>query len=355
MVSEREAVGDVQLDEDVSRSGLLPKGTDYMEVNGLIVRGECKGMEMFFSSNLWHFGGGKDGQWRVDEAVVNHTNFHMFPKGQGRMVDNEFVCNRVDPTEWPGKLEVVQKPEMNIWQVGNRQFISRPPYWQIKGEHMGVDVDLTLGSIGNATRVYGPWENLAKTGRAGYENRCWAEGTIKVDGKEYTLENGWGDHGVLIFDHRYKQTESMRDGYYYVWAWHEKMQMFFWVQPGSGIGSGFAYAADGREFQIGPGQVRVSVLERWTDPVTSLDMPIRWQVSMNAEGLVVDYIIDALGRGIFCVPTSAGINARYSFSARANGRALLEGADDIEFKDMTSYVEWGKSILPLPGGTPDDK
>lgn len=74
---------------------------------------------------------------------------------------------------------------------------------------------------------------------------------------------------------------------------------------------------------------------------------------MNTPGLVADYVIDGLGRGIFCVPTNQGITARYSFSARGNGQAFLATGERFEFKDMTSYVEWGKSILPLPGGAPD--
>lgn len=352
MTKQREASSDVLLSEDVSHVDALPKGKDFMEVNGLIVRGEAEGMEVCLEAMLWHFGGGRRGQWRVDEAVAVQTNFHMAPKGQAKVGDNEFISNRVDPTEWPGTLEIEQKPDRNIWRAGNRQWISRPPYWQVKGEHMGVDLDLTLGGMGHASRVYGPWETLAETGRAGYENCCWAEGTITVKGRKYTLENGWGDHGVLTFGEGYQQVEGMRPGYYFVWAWHRKMQIFFWVQPGSGIGSGFAYTDDGREFKFGPGQIRVSPLERWTDPVTSMDVPVRWHVNMNAPGMIADFVIDGQGRGIFCLPTNQGITARYSFSARANGQAFFATGENIELKDMTSFVQWGKSVLPLPGAAP---
>lgn len=352
MTFKRSAKSNVSLAEDVSHVASLPEGKDFMEVNGLIVRGEADGMEVCLTAMLWHFGGSQSGQWRVDEAVVCQTNFHMVPKGQGKLSDNTFISNRVDPTEWRGKLQVDQQPGVNTWQVGKRQWISRPPYWQIKGEHMGVDLDLTLGGMVDASRVYGPWEDLAKTGRAGYENCCWAEGTITVNGHKYTLENGWGDHGVLTFGEQYDQVEGMRPGYYFVWGWQETMQVFFWVQPGSGIGAGFAYMPDGREFKFGPGQIRVSELERWTDPVTSMDVPVRWHVHMNTSGLVADFVLEGLGRSVFCLPAKKGITARYSFSARGNGRASLASGESVEFNGMTSYVEWGKSILPLPSGAP---
>lgn len=353
MAMERSAKSDVQLSEQVSHVDLLPKGKEYMEVNGLIVRGEADGMEICLESMCWHFGGGRNGQWRVDEAVVAQTNFHMVPKGLGTMVDNEFTCNRVDPTDWVGSLEVVQEPDRVIWKAANLQWINRPPYWQLQGEHMGIEFDITLGALGNPTWVYGPWENLAEKGRAGYDQRTWAEGTVTVKGKKYTIENGWGDHGLLIFDEKYQAVEGQRAGYYWVWAWHEKIQTFFWVQPGSGIGHGYAYTEDGREFILKPGEVRVTALDRWTDPVTNLDMPVRWHVSMKTQGLSAEYVLDGCGRGIFAVPSRDGLTARYSFSARGNGRAFLDTGESVALQDMTSYVEWGKSVLPLPSGVPD--
>jgi hypothetical protein len=170
---QRAAKSDVVLEEDSSHRSALPVGKDFMEVNGLIARGESEGMEICVLAMIWQLGG---------------------------------------------------------------------------GEHMGVDLDLTLGGTGNAARVYGPWEDLLENGRGGYENCCWAEGTVSVNGHTYTLENGWGDHGVLTFGENYDQVAGMREGYYYVWVWHEDMQLFFWVMPSSGIGSGFAYMPDGRVF-----------------------------------------------------------------------------------------------------------
>lgn len=349
------AKSDVELAEDRSHIDDLPKGRDVMEVNGLIVRGEAGGCEVCVLAMLWRFGGGPRGQWRVDESALIQTAFHMVPRGRNKMGNNDFIANRLDPLEWSGKkITITQESDRTTWRLGNRQMISRPPYWQVKGEHMGVDLDLTLGGTGNASRIYGPWEALAQNGRAGYETCCRAEGTITVQGRTYTLENGWGDHGVLTFGENYDQVEGMRPGYFYIWAWHEEMQLFFWLQPGSGIGAGFAYMPDGREFKFGPGEIRVSVLERWTDPLTSIDAPTRWHVNMNTAGLVADVILDGVGRSIYCVPVRKGITSRYTFSARGNGRAFLATGESIEFKDMTSYVEWGKSVLPMPGGTLDD-
>ena len=353
MEYKRAAKSDVLLEEDSSHRSALPDGKDFMEVNGLIVRGEAEGMEICVLAMIWQLGGGADGQWRTDETSLIQTSFHMVPKGQKQITDNAFIGNRLDGAEWSGTHTVTHEADKTIWQLQGRQMISSPPYWQVKGEHMGVDLDLTLGGTANAARVYGAWDDLPTAGRGGYENCCWAEGSVTVNGHKYTIENGWGDHGVLTFGENYDQVAGMREGYYYVWAWHEDMQLFFWVMPSSGIGSGYAYFPDGREYKFGPGEIRVSVLERWTDPMTSIDAPVRWHVNMSTPDMVDDFNVAGVGRSIYCVPVKTGITARYCFSSRATGRAFLANGESVQFDDTTAYVEWGKSLLPFSGGTPE--
>ena len=353
MTKERKATSDVQLSEDLSHVDQLPKGGDFFETNAFFVQGESEGYDICFGTAAWHVGGGRNGIWRVDEAVMGQNTLVMVPQDRrGDFRYSEVICNRQDSREWEGALKVEQKPDEVIWHWGNRQFISRPPYWQIKGEMQGVDCDLTLGGLRKASRCYGEWSDLAKTKKAGYEVPCWAEGTITVKGKKYTLENALGVHDQMTCGDSYDHMEVFRDNpYTYIWCLSESVQLFLLDLPGAGWNYGFAYLDD-QVIPFGKGEVHLDVLEKWEDPLTAMCTPIRWHANMNSALGIVDMNIKATGRGWICVHHREGYTPRYALPGHANGRIFLPDGRSIPIEDMVTYVEWGRTGLPLGAGYP---
>lgn len=352
MKTKRKARSDVQLSEDMSHVAELPPGKDFMECNGTLFMGEAQGYDMCLVALNWHVGGGPKGKWMVDRANIGHTTFQMIPHAERyQMHDNDYIGNRQDAREWVGEIQIVPKSDRVIWKYGKRQFINRPPYWEVKGEHMGVECDLIAGGMGNATRVYGPLAGLKKTLWAGYEQRCWAEGTITVGGKKYTFEKAYAVHDLITFGETYDHMKNMREPYYYIWAIDDTLQTYIWSQPGSGMNYGRVYV-DGQETPFGKGEIAIDELEWWFDPKTGMRIPIRWHVNLNAAGGVVDMNLVAGGRGTFCVMTRNGYTIRHGFLVRANGHAFFPDGRKVPIKDMMTYLEWGRSAMPLEGGAP---
>ncbi|MBU3948028.1 MAG: hypothetical protein KJ826_07395 [Proteobacteria bacterium] len=352
MTKEREARSDVLLFEDMTHVDEMPKGEDFFEDNANLILAESQGYDLCLLPNLWHVGGGKKGNWQVDDVMIVQTNFMMLPKDQrGTMHDNDFIGNRLDPMEWTGEYTIRQEAGKIIWQRGTLQYISRPPYWEIKGDHMGVAYDLILGGLGNTTRSFGAWSDLATTGRAGYDQRCWAEGTITVGGTTYTLEKGYGIHERLTFGNAYDPVKTMRQPYYWVTGMNESIHIYFFALPGEGVSYGRVYI-DEKEIPFGQGEITVDELEFWIDPKTGMRVPIRWHINMNSAGGVVDMNIAAGGRGMFCFQSRTGYTVRNAFLSQANGRAFLPEGNNVPIQDMMTYMEYGRTAMPLEGGAP---
>ena len=353
MPTERKARSDIQLSEDLSHLDQLPQGSDFFELNGVFVQGESQGYDFYLGTAAWHVGGGRDGIWRVDEAVMGQNTLVMVPQDRrGDFRYSETICNRQDAKEWEGALQIEQKPDEVIWHWGNRQYISRPPYWQVKGEMQGVDCDLTLGGLREASRCYGQWSELATTTRAGYEVPCWVEGSITVRGKKYTLENAFGIHDLITCGESYDHMVILRDNpYTYIWCLSESIQLFLLDLQGAGWSHGFAYL-DGQEIPFSPGEVTLDVLEKWEDPLTAMVAPVRWHANMDSVAGSVDVNIAATGRGWFCVHHRGGYTPRYALPGLVNGSIRLPDGRNIAIEDMTTYVEWGRTGLPLEAGYP---
>ncbi|MBU3948016.1 MAG: hypothetical protein KJ826_07335 [Proteobacteria bacterium] len=353
MTKEREAASDVQLSEDLSHVTELPQGKDFCEWIGGPVMGESDGHMFLLGAGAWRTGGGRKGKWRVDDSLMGQNMFMMVPNDQwGSKRDNDFIANRLDPTEWAeNNIRIVQKPGEVSWEPGNRQYISRPPYWEMKGEQQGVECNLTLGGLGKASRVWGLYSDLAKTGKAGYHQCCWAEGTITVKGKTYALENGYGIHEMMTFSETYDHTKAMREPYYYIGGMSKSTQIFILSMPAGGLGYGHAYV-NGKEISFGLGEIVVDELDWWTDPQTLMRVPGRWHVNMNSDEGIADLNMVAGGRIFYCFITRRGHTTRYGNLVKTNGRIFLPGGQIVLIRDMLTYLEWGRLTMTLDGGTP---
>ncbi len=80
MKTERKGISDVKLYEDMSHVEELPKGGDFMELNGTLIMGESQNYDMFLLVIAWRVGGGKKGRWMVDDVLMGLTTFAMTPQ-----------------------------------------------------------------------------------------------------------------------------------------------------------------------------------------------------------------------------------------------------------------------------------
>lgn len=348
MSSEREARSDELLVGGISHKDELPKGEEFLEVNAYLVMGECQGNDLLLLAGAFRIGGKESGNWRVADGMVMQTTFMTIPHSQqGRMQDNDFIGNCLDPIECFSDFQVMRETDRITWKVGNRRYVSRPPYWEIKGEHLGVDINLTMGGLGPAIRYLGPWADLAVSGQAGYDQPCWAEGTITAGGKVHTLGKGFAVHEQLTMGKNWDLVPLLRkDPYNWIWCLSERVQVFIFTLPGLGVASGVVLF-DGQAFPFDQSEVSLDELEWWIDPKTDMHIPIRWHVNMNSAGGVMDMNVAAGGRGIFCYLKRSGHTMHYGFLARSNGRFFLPDGCSVIVQDMQTYVERGRCTMTL--------
>lgn len=348
---QREATSDVQLFEDLNHEKKLPKG-DFMECFSNLIMGETEDYDICLVPNLWHFGGGKDGYWQVDDILMVQTACLVTPKAyRGKIHDSEFIANRLDPKDWVGvDFSIAQVGDSIVWKNPQVECTARPPYWQLKGDHMGVQYDVTLGGIGEAFRVSGPWEDLPTTLRGGYDHRCWAEGTITVKGQKYELKNAWGLHERFTFGSTYDPVKGMADPYNWVLAMSEAAQLYFFVLPGEeNIGTG-KICINGEMLSFGMGEISVKDTELWVDPLTQMQVPVKWEFNLKSNDGVVRVEMVAGARGVFTVESHSGTTVRYAFSCQLNGEAIFADGRKVAIENVQSYMEWGKTAFPIEAG-----
>src|SRR5581483_4957973 len=116
-------------------------GIHFLEDMGAGVFGKCKGENVLLIALHYRVGGSV---WGVDDTIINNTTFHAAPYDRQKIEDNDFISHRIDPIYRNDDYKIAREADRIVWQAGDRQMIARPPYWEIKGEHLGVDCDLTM-------------------------------------------------------------------------------------------------------------------------------------------------------------------------------------------------------------------
>ncbi|MEX1670568.1 hypothetical protein AB4876_16730 [Zhongshania guokunii] len=352
-MAEIKAHTNVTLADQLSYVDKLPKGMPYMENNGFMIMGETdEGEEFSFVSCIFRVGGGKDGPWQVDDVYKGHTTFMAVPKGHtGGMQDNHFIGNRTWATDHWESGSVEQVGDAVIWTLGKRQHICRPPYWEIKGEHMGIEFDLKLTGIGDAPYHKGPFADLEKNNIAGFEHPVCAEGTIKAEGKTYHVSN------KNTFGCQEKFTQPAWDladilrGETYYWNWwaSENIRVFIYYYPS--VGKTFSHVTvDGEEIQFsenGHSNISMEEKEFWIDPKTRMRVPVKWHFNLESKNGVIDLDIEAAHRTFYSYLTTSGATMHYGLHSHAEGSMKLTDGRNFELKDMRTYIEHGWTAIPL--------
>lgn len=346
-------ITNVTLDDQLSFKDELPAGMSYLENNGFMIMGETdEGEEISFVSCIFRVGGDKDGPWQVDDAFKAQTTFLVSPGGHsGGMQNNTFIGNRSWATDNWSRAEIVKTDDAVTWKLGNRVHICRPPYWEIKGEHMGLEFDLLLTGIGDAAYHKGPYPDLVKNNIAGFEHPLCAEGTIKTEGKTYTLrkEKSFGCQEKFT-QPAFDLAEILRgETYYWVWWASENVRIFIYYYPQ--MGRTYSHVTlDNEEIvfsENGQSDISMEELEYWIDPQTRLRVPIKWHFNMKSANGTIDMDIDASTRTYYSYLTKSGATMHYGLHSHSEGVMDLTDGRSVPLKDMRSYVEHGWTAIPL--------
>ena len=350
MTARRFAKTDITLDEELSyRTALTAPhftGRHLLEDNGFLVAGETDEHDVFAVSMIFNVDGT---EWGGRPSTMRQTNFMAIPKtqrGKG-LTDNDYIGVRSDPVR-SLNLKVTDDDDRVTWTIDDLQLTAEPPYWTLKGEHAGVDFDVTMGGLSDASRFLGAFADLDQNGRAGVEMPCWVEGALTVDGVKYELQNGIGMHEKVIIGDAWVQGEALRrrTNHYWMWCLSEDVRVFSYVKEATGVTFGHWDIGESHA-GFGPGQISIDELDHWVDPRTGIQIPSRFAVAMRSPESTVNLTVEAYGRFMYTYCLAGGNITYHGLMCRANG-TIVAGDDTTEIVDMLTYLESGIYPTPLP-------
>jgi hypothetical protein len=313
-----------------------------------------EGEEISLVSCIFRVGGGKNGPWQVEDKFVGQTTFLVSPKDHtGGMHNNEFIGNRTWATDDWTTGQVIQDKDSVTWKLGNKKIVCRPPYWELKGEHMGIEFDLLLTGIGDAAYHKGKYVDFATNGLAGYEQPLAVEGTITAQGKTYNLikEKSFGCQEKFTQPAWDLAKVLTGETYYWVWWANENVRIFIYSYPSVGKSYSFV-TVDGKEVNFsenGKSNIKMEELEFWVDPKTRMRVPIKWHFNMASANGVIDLDVAAASRTFYGYLSESGATMHYGLHSHSEGKFSFPDGRTIPLKDMRSYVEHGWCAIPLPG------
>ncbi|MGD1256976.1 hypothetical protein ACKUT9_22375 [Mycobacterium seoulense] len=346
----RPATSDVTPEETLSYRDQLGEphftGKHLLEDNAFLITGETDDHDIFAVSCTFNVNGEA---WGGRPATLRQTNFMALPKSQRYkgIDDNDYIGVRSDPVR-PLPLEVVRDGDKVVWTEGDLVTTADVPYWTIKGEHAGVDFDVTMGGLCDASRFLGAFSDLQTNGRAGIEQPVWVEGSISSGGHTYPLQRGIGMcERVIIGDQWVHGASAMRKSrHYWIWLLDEEFRVFSYLKEATGVT--FGHTSIGNDHShFGEGQIEVTELDFWTDPRTGQSIPSKMSLTMKSDDSVVAVVMEAYGRFMYTYCQAEATISYYGLACRANGTiATPEGV--IPIRDVCTYVESGIYPNPLP-------
>ena len=291
------------------------------------------------------------GVWIDKDAVEHDILMIAVPKSsRGKMSDNNFVRAGWHQTERlpADALKVEQHEDKVVWDFAGHQFISRPPQWDAKGHYAGVDLDLTFTQKNQPIWNWGPFKDVAKTERAGYDVFASVDGTLKTAGRTFDIKNGYGVREHILVGNPIDPVRNLPAPRIMYWLYVMKDDIginFF--RPGA-VDIGSVYAGD-HEVKFNPaggkGSINYQTLEHWHDPRSGMNLPVRWHLNMTSDDCTVDLEISSHGRAYEFWTGDAGMRMYTYFVCVANGFVSFPDGRKVEFKDHIALNSNNQTIL----------
>lgn len=342
------AHSDVVAADDAAHFQDLPEdhlAEHFQDHIGIGIFGKAGDKDILFVCTIYHVGGR---QWGIKDGAVMQTNLVVSPTDVRTMGNNSFVANRLDPIASFDNFVIESEANKVTWRVGQREIISQPPHWHVKGEHMGVDVDLHISGLGKSIPYHGTWDKLAKVGVAGNEQLGCAEGRITYKGETYTLDEGWAVRERTCLGKGFDVPTLLgaKEGYLWGWVFSEQVKVFCFAQGGSGHFAARVFHHGGI-LDFGAEHSTVEALESWTDPLTHATQTTAWRLRMQSEGGSLELHVRTWSRYLFGFHLINGYTTHTGALGRANGRFTFPDKRVVEIEERIAYFEQGFAT-PLP-------
>jgi hypothetical protein len=251
-----------------------------------------------------------------------------------RMHDNEFVASGWSPSEYlpPGSIQVDPSSERVLWKVKGREYEDAPPHWAIRGEHAGVDLQLSLDAYIPSFPVF-PHARFAEDGITWYEAYLRAGGRIAHAGRELQVE-GFACHERVIVTRDHEPHLMLGRGLYWHHLFDERVQA--WIMTAPSAQYALAYVVvDGQTFCVRSCEdVQIDDLETWTDPRSGFTVPYRWKVRVKTPAGTLRIEAGAYARAYYpWSPFADTWNILYWMPAEASGSFDAVAGRSIEIRD----------------------
>jgi hypothetical protein len=333
---------DVTLADEYSHLHELPedqRAVHFQDHIGMGIFGKAGDKDVLVTCVIYHVGGRL---WGLEDAALIQTNIIVAATDDRVMKNTKFVANRMDPLGHFDNFEVTRDADQVVWKAGNRQIIARPPCWELKGEHMGVDMDITLTGIGTSIPYHGTWDGLATTGVAGNEHLATAEGSFTYEGVTFTLDEGWAVRERTCLGQGWDVPSLLgsAEGYIWGWAFSDAVKVFVYAQEGSGHFAGRIFLED-HMINVTSDETVVEPLGSWVDPLTHATHNTSWRITMTTDAGTVELNVVTWSRCLFGFHLVEAYTTHHGALGRAGGRFVHTDGTVVALDDCLAYFEQG--------------
>ncbi|MGD9999447.1 MAG: hypothetical protein AB7U39_21210 [Ilumatobacteraceae bacterium] len=333
--------------------GALPADRDTSENAGFVVLARTPEADLLLWTSVYAISGRGAGQWVVPDGRIHGTLLLVVPAGDDApMGDNHFARTGMHISQFlePADHEIRIEADRSEWKVGGRTYTWEPPVWRIRGEHAGVDLDLTFRATGAAQWRWGPLDKIVENDSAGYEVGVAATGTITAGGRTYTITDAPGFHERPSVGESRDVVRELLGGAEFTSAqfFTDTLKVSLASHSGRGIKMGSVELGDDvHTFApfMGSGDASFDILERWHDPRSGLSVPRTWHVACVSAAGALDVTITARARGYFHYLTAGGVMILMWILARADGTFRLADGTTHPIDNAPVGLRWGRNLL----------
>jgi hypothetical protein len=342
------AISNLTLDDQTLHYIHVPDVQEWYENYGFLVVGEMEDHDFFLWTCVIVLKGPPDGgYWMTEDGVMHDTTFFMLPKeNNGKMLDNDFISGDHMPWQYSkgSDLKVLREKDRVVWRLQDREYVARPPYWEIHGNHKGVDLDMVLHGICPSSYYMGDFKDIAQNLMAGSEQTMQAEGSITVKGKKYEIYNAGGCHENISLPAMDQVSLVTKGRYLWMVGWALDLQLRVFYMPGLNQFTGEVFI-DGKAVSYnGRSQVAVDERDFWGDPRTGFSTCSNWQINLSSVEGDFEASLANGGRAFHVNPFSNGYLWRYWNLAFAQGSFTPPNGKTITFEDMRVGIERGRAF-----------
>jgi hypothetical protein len=324
--------------------------TDIWEETALGVVAESGDHDVLLWAAGYKLAGNGKGVWGPGVSAEREVQLIVVPRSQrGTMTDNDFVRVGWTPSERlrEDQLTITTSGEEVTWDFDGLRFVAAPPQWRLEGAAGDARFDLTYQAKGTPLWNWGPFDRAHESDRAGYDVFVGVDGTIRTAAHELDLSGGYGVREHIITGQSNDPIANLPAPNWMWWLYtiqgDVKVNFF---QPRDGLHLGFVKYGD-RQVNLGAGSGKTDfqVTEKWEDPRTGMNLPVRWRLVMEADEARVDVEIAAHGRAYSHWPTANGTRMYCYLLSTMSGTVHLPGGRTVTLEDHLTVNSFCRTVL----------